>query len=218
MTRHIGAGPPPQPPPPAVSGQFPQPPQHQIKVHHRRWRVLAAAGVAGAVVAAAATAAITLQTMDTTTAASDAHGPVTVTVPAPTPASPTPLPTAQADRQTCEQGWIPAGEFIDSAEAALATLPPGIKVGEPAIRSNPDWTAAAQRAADLYRKASDALRPAIAPGSTPMLAEAAATAVKELRVLADAISTNDPIIGNAIEIGNATAKEVGIVCMRLAPL
>jgi hypothetical protein len=209
---------PPPPPPPVMPGYSPLPPGPPADGRrHRRWPVLAAAGVAG-VVAAVAAAVITVQARDTTTpAAPETRVPVTVTVPAPVPPSPAPLPTAQADRQTCEQGWIPAGHFIDSAKAALATLPKGINIGDPVVRTNPDWIATAQRAGDFYRQAGDALKSAIAPGTTPILAEAASTAVKALRVLGDANSTNDLVIGNAIEISNATAKEVGVLCTRLAP-
>jgi len=45
------------------------------------------------------------------------------------------------------------------------------------------------------------LKPAIAPGTTPILAEAAATAVKERRLLG--------------EVGNAIAKEMAVLCDRL---
>ena len=182
----------------------------------RRWPVLVGAGVVGAVVAAVAAAVITVQVRDTTTAAApETHPPVTATVPAPAPPLPAPLPTAQADRQTCEQGWIPAGNLIDSAEAAMHIVPKGSKIDDPAVRSNPEWSAALQKAGDLYRQASDALKSRIAPGTTPILAEAANTAVQALRLLGDTISKNDPISGNAGDIGNATAKEIGVLCTRL---
>jgi hypothetical protein len=221
MTQHrtVDVAFPPPPPPPVMPGYPPLPPgPPPADTHRRRWPVLVAAGVVGAVVAALAAAVITVQARDTIKAkASEAHAPVTLTVPAPTPAPPAPLPTAQADRQTCEQGWIPAGRLVDSGKAALATLPEGIKIGDPVVPTNPDWTATAQRAGDSYRQASEALKSAIAPGTTPILAEAASSAAKALRVLGDAISTNDLIVGNAIEIGNATAKQVGVLCYRLAP-
>jgi hypothetical protein len=50
-----------------------------------------------------------------------------------------------------------------------------------------------------------------------LLAEAANTAVQALRLLADTISKNDPISGNAADIGSATAKEIGVLCTRLVP-
>jgi hypothetical protein len=219
MTQHYTAGTiPPPPPPPVMPGYCPLPPGPPADDRPRRWPGLISAGVVGAVVAAVAAAVITVQARDTTTAAAPtAPARVTVTVPAPTPVSPAPLPTAQADRQTCEQGWIPAGHFADSGKAALATLPKGTRVGDPAVRTNPDWAAAVQKAADSYRQASDALASQIAPGTTPMLAQAAQTAARALHVLGDADSASDLIAGNAGEIGNAAAKEVGVLCMRLAP-
>ncbi len=67
----------------------------------------------------------------------DCLTPVTVTVAAPTPAPPAPLPTSQADRQTCRQGWINAGNLIKSAQAAVTVLPPDVKVGDPATALEP---------------------------------------------------------------------------------
>jgi hypothetical protein len=160
---------------------------------------------------------ITMQVRDAAPSAAPAHAPVTKTVQPPALPSPAPLPAAQADRQTCEQGWIPAGHFIDWGKAALRTLPSGVRIGDPIVKTNPDWNAAAQQAAGFYRQAGDAMSSAIAPGTTPILAAAAATAVKELRLFSDVISTNDATVGNAIQLGNATAEEVGTLCDRLAP-
>lgn len=217
MTRHHTidiATPPPLPPAP---GYWPPPGPPPSGGPRRRWSVLATAAAAGAVVAAVIAAVITIQVRDTTPAAAPTPAPITKTVPSPAPVAPAPLPAAQADRQTCEQGWIPAGRFIDSGKAALATLPSGVKIGDPVVQTNPDWNATAQRAAGFYRQAGEALRSAIAPGTTPILSEAAATAVKELRLSGDAISTNDASIGNVGKVGNAAAKEVGVLCDRLAP-
>ena len=86
--------------------------------------MLVAAGAVGAVVAAVAAAVITVQVRDTTPAAApQAHAPVTKTVSPPAPSSPAPLPAAQADHQTCYQGWDSAGRFSDSAQGTLATPP-----------------------------------------------------------------------------------------------
>ncbi|OOK65224.1 hypothetical protein BZL29_7763 [Mycobacterium kansasii] len=100
---------------------------------------------------------------------------------------------------------------------ALQVLPKDVKIGDPAIKSNPDWTAALQRAGGLYEQASDALRSHIAPGTTPVLLEAANTAVKGLHTLGDSIANASPANGNAFGIANAAAKEVGALCNRLAP-
>jgi hypothetical protein len=211
MTHHTGTGPPPVGPP-VMPQYFPPPPHHE-----RRWPQILTAAVIGALIAAVGAVAITIQLRAAGTDGSNGSAPVTVTVPAPTPISPAPLPATQADRKTCEQGYIPAGQLIAQAKAALATLPQGIKIGQPAVPTNPEWSAAAKRAADFYKQASDALEQAVAPGTTPILAEAAATAVKELRLMSDTIGTNSVIDGNAGEIGNATAKEVSALCYRFAP-
>lgn len=222
MTQHHTvdvAFPPPLPPPPDP-GKWPPPPGPPPPPpggSRRSWPALATAVAAGAVVAAIIAAVITMQVRDTTPAAAPTHAPVTKTVQPPAPASPAPLPTAQADRQTCEQGWIPAGHFIDSGKAALRTLPGGVRIGDPIVKTNPDWNAAAQQAASFYRQAGDAMASAIAPGTTPILAAAADTAVKELRLFSVVISTNDATVGNAGTLGNATANAVGTLCERLAP-
>lgn len=176
-----------------------------------------AAAVLGAVLAAIATAAIAAQSRPDPTAAPAAHAPVTVTVPAPKPAAPSPLPTEQANHQTCANGWDGASRFISEAHAALATLPNGVKVGEPAVPANPAWNASAQRAAAAYQRASDVLSAAIAPGTTPMLAEAAQTGVKQLRLSAYAIRSNDSMMGNVGEVGNATIEELDNLCDRFSP-
>ncbi|PBA23623.1 MAG: hypothetical protein EKK51_27055 [Mycolicibacterium sp.] len=204
----------PPPPPPQMPGYPPLPPGPPAG-GSRRWPVLVGAAIVGAVVSAVAAFAITTQARDTTVQGLPA--PTTVTVAAPTPAPPVPLPTTEADRQTCQQGWIPAGNLIDQALAAVRTLPDGIKVGDPAVRSNPDWTAAVRRAADAYQQAGDALAGSIAPGTTPALAEAGRTAVNSLHLLASAMRTGDPATGNAGEIVNTSGSQVGHLCQRLAP-
>ena len=148
----------PPPPPPAPAGYWPQPPgPPPTGGPRRRWPVLVAAGAVGAVVAAVAAAVITVQVRDTTPAtAPQAHAPVTKTVPAPAPPSPAPLPASQADHQTCYQGWDSASHFTVLAQDALRVLPNGMKISDPAIQSNPDWTAALQKAGGFYQQASDA--------------------------------------------------------------
>jgi len=206
------------PPPPApMPGYSPQPPGPPTGSGKRRWLPLVSAVVIGGAITSLAAAVITVQTRDTDATTEAAPTPVTVTVEVPTPPPPAPLPAAQADRQTCQQGWIPAGNLADAAVRALQVLPAGVKVGDPAIQSNPEWAAAVQNAADSYRRAGDALDRAIAPGTTPVLAEAAHTAVKALRFLGDAIGKGDPVNGNAGEIVDAAGGHVGLLCIRLAP-
>ena len=120
----------PPPPPPPVPGwpphQPPGPPPAR-PARGRRWPVLVAAGAIAATIASVAAASITLSARDT--GPSDApvtSSPVTVTVAAPTPAAPAPLPTAEADRQTCQDGWVQAGNLIRSAQDALSVLPPDV--------------------------------------------------------------------------------------------
>lgn len=183
----------------------------------RRWPAIVAAGVVGAVVASAVALGISLQGRGTDSTPTQAAAPVTVTVSAPTSAAPAPLPVAQADSQTCRQGWIPAGNLTDAAQGALHTLPPGVKVGDPQIESNPSWKSAVDQAAASYNRAADALEGAIAPGTTPVLAEAAHAAVNALRLLGDSYAVNAPILGNAVDIANDAGGHVGLLCQRLAP-
>lgn len=212
------AFPPPPPPhlPPPPPGYAPQPPRPSARAH-RRWPLLAGAAVVGAVIASAAAAVITIQVRDSGTVTSGSPAPVSVTVAAPTPSSPAPLPALQADRQTCQQGWLPAGRLIDSATGALNVLPKGMRINDPAIQSNPEWSAAVVRAGDFYHQASEALDRQIAAGTTPILLEAATTAVKALRSLGDATSAPGEINGNAFDIANEAAAQVGVLCTRLAP-
>lgn len=222
MTQHHTvdiAFPPPLPPPPDP-GKWPPPPgppPPPPRRSRRSWPTLAAAAAAGAVVAAIIAAVITMQVRDTTPAAAPTHAPVTKTVQPPTPQSPAPLPTAQADHQTCYQGWDVASHYTDMAKDALRVLPNGMKVSDPAIQSNPDWTAALKRAGSLYQQASDTLRAQIAPGTTPVLVAAANTAVEALHTLGDATANPTAANGNAFGIADAAAKEVGALCNRLAP-
>lgn len=208
--------PPPYPPPPPGSQFRPQSPPPAIR-RTRRWPAVVAAAAVGALTAAVTAAVITVRVQDPVESAQRAQPAVTETVDAPAPAPPAKLPTAQADRRTCEQGWIPAGSLIDDAQAELAKTPPGVAVDDPAVVANPEWAAAVTRAGELYRQAGTTLAGNIAPGTTPVLSEAAATAVRALRLLGDTISARDPINGNAGEISNAAAAQVGTLCQRLAP-
>lgn len=207
------------PPPPSVPGWPPQQPgpPGDGSPRQRRWPLITAAAVLGAVIASAGAAVITLQARDSHTPLSATASPVTVTVEAPPPVSPAPLPSAQADRQTCREGWIPAGNLAREAVRALQILPPDVKVGDPAIQGNPGWKAAVESAAKSYGEAGDVLDASIAAGTTPVLAAAAHTAVDALHLLGDAMSKGDPANGNAGELVEAAGGHVGLLCERLAP-
>ncbi|WP_241473890.1 hypothetical protein [Mycolicibacterium neoaurum] len=211
--------------PPSPPGIYPQltpgyPVQPPITVARprRRWPALAIAAIAGAAVASLASALIAVQVRsDDRIDQSQLSSPATVTISATTTPATPPLPTVDANRKTCQQGWIAAGRNIQSAKTAVSALPPDLKVGQPALATNPEWMALARQAAEFYGAASDSLAANIAPGTTPVLAEAARTSVKALRLLADAIRTNDPIVGNAGAIANETTQQTGALCTRLVP-
>ena len=218
MNRHpSGVGAPPPPLPPPTTGYTSWPANQPGSSRPRRWPALLIAGSAGALVAAVAAAVTTVQVRDEPGREQASASSVTITVQPPAPSSPTPLPTAEADRLTCEQGWIHAGDLIDAARTELAKTPAGMPITDPAIGANPQWTRAVDRAGDLYRQAGDTLAASTAPGTTPVLAEASNTAAEAARLLGDAISSRDPINGNAGEIANEAAAQMGALCQRLAP-
>lgn len=212
----VGALPPPNFPehPPGPPQDPPDQPRHDRR--RRRLQLAAAAGV-GAVTATVAAAVITVQVRNTTPTTIKTTSPVTITMPAPPPLAPVPLPTAQADRQTCQQGWLASVVPINAATDALAVLPNDITILDPAVHANAEWTAAVNKAGNLYRQASDTLEEQIAPGTTSVLAEASNTAIKALRLLGDSYSSFDPISGNAHNIATAAADQMAALCMRLAP-
>lgn len=213
-TFEVGTAPPPAPP--QMAG-YPPPPGPPSGGRRRRlWPMLVAAAAGGAVVASGAAALITTQARDTV-AAPASPMPSTVTIPAPTPAPPAPLPAAQADRETCQVGFVGTQQPTKSAAQALAILPSGMKVLDPAVRSNPVWAGAVRSAGESYRQASDALRAHIAPGTTPVLAQAANTAVSAFRLVGDAYVAFDPIAGNAFEMALESSDQMVALCQRLAP-
>ncbi len=212
--------PPPQPPVPGWPPPHQPPPPGPPGASNRRrrggWALMAAAGVAGAVLASTVAAVVTLQARDTgSTTATSAPTPITVTVSAPSSPAPDRLPAGEANSQTCRQGWVAAGNLIQSAQTALRVLPPNVKVGDPAATSDPRWSTTVLQAADLYGQASSALEADLAPGTTPVLAEAARTSVRALRLLGDAIRTSDPATGNVVAIANESTKQTGVLCDRL---
>jgi hypothetical protein len=179
---------------------------------------MVAAGLTGAIVASATAATITLQSTDTAAPSAPAPpAPVTVTVPAPTPTSPVPLPTAQADRQTCRDGYLGSDPPYKAATDTLAVLPPGTKILDPATQQNPVWADAVRKAGDLYIQGADILQSKIAPGTTPILFEAATTAAKTYRVLGNSYKNFEPIAGNAHDMAQEVSDEMAALCTRLAP-
>ncbi len=201
------------PPPPLPPGYSPQPPGRSPR-SRRRWPVLIGAGIIGAVIASTAAAVITVNARDTTTAAPPLPTPVTVTVAPPTPAAPAPLPTSQADRQTCETRAA-ASRLISEASVAQGVIPEGVTIIDPAVRSNPAWTAGVQKAGSLYIQAGDVLK--VTPGATPVLAEAVTTASKALHALGTAYTTFDGASGNAHDIAGQSSDAMDVLCGRLAP-
>lgn len=213
----FGVGTVPPPMPPQMPGYPPPLPPGPPARGRRRWPMLIVAGAVGAVIASGAAALITTQARGNTAAPAQTPAPVTVTVRAPASAAPIPLPTAQADRQTCQVGFVATQAPTKSAAQALSILPPGVKVLDPAVQTNPDWAAAVHRAGEYYKQASEALRTQIAPGSTPVLEHAANTAVSAFRLIGDAYTNFDPIAGNAYEMALESSDQMVALCTRLAP-
>ncbi|WP_256277893.1 hypothetical protein [Mycolicibacterium grossiae] len=142
---------------------------------------------------------------------------MTVTVAAPTPAAPAPLPVDQANRQTCKEGFIATQAPTKSATEALSVLPAGVKVLDPAVQQNPEWAGAVRTAGGYYTQASEALRAKVAPGTTPVLANAADTAVKAFRVLGDSYTQFEAVAGNAHDLAIEASDQMVALCTRLAP-
>lgn len=209
---HFGAGIVPPPAPPQMPGYPPLPPGPPVGGGQRRWPILVAAAAVGAVVTVGAAAAITTQARDAATTAPKSQ--VTVTVPAPTPTAPAPLPTAQADRQTC-RARVEASRLISEASTAQGVIPRGMTILDPAVQSNPDWTAGIKKAGSFYTQAGDVLK--VAPGTTPALAQAVTTASSALHALGTAYATFSDVSGNAHDIAKESSDAMDIMCQRLAP-
>lgn len=202
-------------PPPAYPGYSPRPSApEQPSGPRRRWPLLAAVAATGIAIGAVAATIVTTQTGDTTTATVTTT--VTETAAPPSPTAPPPQPEATANRQTCN-AWLSAGERIDIADAELAILPSGVKVLDPAVRANPQWSAAVKNAAGEYQKASDILAKGITPGATPILDQAAQAAVAALRVLSTSYGAFDPAAGNTYFTWKESADTVDVLCERFAP-
>jgi len=195
--------------------QYPQP-QYPLPRPRRRWPITVGVVAASAVVAATIAAVVAVNVAGnradsgTSTAAT-----VTVATP-PAPAKPAPLPAADADRRTC-QAWLAAGDQIHAASAAQSVIPKGMTILDPAVRDNPDWSAAVRKAADSYGKAGDTLAAGIAPGTTTILDQAATTAAAALHTLSTGYGTFDAANGNTYHVMRETADTMDVLCERLAP-
>lgn len=179
----------------------------------RRWPVFVGGVAIGAAIAAAITAALMASTRDTAT-----RTPVTITA-APTPPAPTtpaPLPAAEANRHTCD-AYSAAGKQLRMATESLQVIPPDITIVAPEVRANPDWSAAVQRAADLYGQAAMTLATGLAPGSTPALDQTANAFSDALRAMATAYRTYDDAVGDIYAVGKASDGAMSVLCKRLAP-
>ena len=141
---------------------------------------------------------------------------VTVTVaPAASP-SPAPLPAAEADRQTC-RAWHAAGEQIHAASRAQSVIPKSRTVLDPAVLANAQWAGAVRTSAEFYRRAGDTLAAGITPGNTTVLGQAATSTADALRTLSTAFGTFVAVGGNANHVMDEAAREVDVLCERLAP-
>lgn len=86
---------------------------------------------------------------------------------------------------------------------------------DPAVRSNPAWTSGVQQAGSLYTQAGDVLK--VAPGATPLLANAVANASNAFHALGTAYTTFSDVNGNAYDIAKAASNAMDAICKRLAP-
>jgi hypothetical protein len=201
-------------PPPVAPAWQPEPPRKG-----GGGLALVVAALTGAVVAGTVAALVTTGLRDTTPVAPVA-APMTVTVapPAPpAPPAPAPLPAAQADNITCEQGWNGAVPIAHVATEVLKVIPPDIKTLDPAVRANPEWTAAVQKAGDSWQQVGEFLSTHIAPGTTPILASAVETAARAESGYGYALGNFDPATGNARAVSIAAEKMVERLCDRLSP-
>lgn len=210
---------PPYPQYPAPPGMRPDmafvPAPRPPRGSQRRWPGLVGVAVASAAVAAAVTALITSQVVRTDSASGRSTAPaVTVTATPAAPAPTAPLPAAQADRQTCDT-WHSAGDKIHAATKAQSVIPPQLTVVSQEVRDNPEWTAAVHQAADFYSQAADVLAAGVAPGTTPVLDQSAASMVAALRTLSTSYGTFDPAGGNAYHVMHEASDEMDVRCERV---
>jgi hypothetical protein len=96
-------------------------------------------------------------------------------------------------------------------------LPPNSTIVDQAVRENPQWSAAANAAADLYGQAGDVLAAGITPGATAILNQNAIAAAAALRTLSVAEKTLDATNGNAYHVAHQSGDTMDVLCDRLAP-
>lgn len=192
----------------------PAPPSPPPTGARRLWPQLAAGAAIGAALATLTALAITTIGPNASTTTPAAPAPVTVTA-APQP-GPAPLPLDQANRQTCQEGWLNASVHIRNATNAQAAIGAD-SILDPAVRANPSWTAAVHDAGAQYRQAADALKTQIAPGTSPILLATSNTTVRAYYALGDAYSNFDDLNGNAHAVATDTAEQMFALCTRLAP-
>lgn len=190
---------------------YPPPPLPPAPAARRRWPVFVGGVAIGAAIAAAITAALMAGTSDTAT-----RTPVTITATPPAPTTPAPLPAAEANRATCD-AWVATGDLIHAASKAQSAIPQGMTILDPAVRANPDWSAAVQRAAAQYKQAGDKLASGIAPGTTTILDQSARATAAGLTTLATAYNTFDEANGNAYHVVKESSDTMDVLCNRIAP-
>lgn len=192
------------PPPPPMPG----PPMSGPPRPRRWWPI---AGVIGLVLGAGIASIVSAGTSGHTSTTSTV---VTVTAqPSPPPAA-APLPTADADRATCNT-VVTAAQLTREASEAQGVIPKGLSILDAQTQDNPEWKAGVMKAADSYAKAADVIN--VAPGSTPILADAAEGARATLRTLSTAYRTFDDANGNAHGAAKEAAGLVNVLCSELAP-
>lgn len=191
--------------------QYTPPPLPPASAARRRRPVFVGGVAIGAVVAAALTAGLMAGTRDTAT-----RTPVTITATPPAPTTPAPLPAAEANRATCD-AWVAAGDLIHAASKAQSAIPQGMTILDPAVRTNPDWSAAVQRAAEQYKQAGEKMGSGIAPGTTTILDQSARATAAGLTTLATAYNTFDEANGNAYHVVKESSDTMDVLCTRLAP-
>lgn len=191
------------------------PPPPRPPAERRRWPVLVAAGVVGAVAATITAAVVTAKALDTTSAsAPTALAHVTVTAAPRTPISPARLPVEKADHRTCQKR-AEASRLISLALTVQGVIPKGMTIVDPAVRSNPEWAAAVQRAGALYNQAGDSLQ--VAPGTTQILTNAVTAAAKALHALGTFYASFNKVSSDAQEIAKNASGTMDALCDRLAP-
>lgn len=184
------------------------PPPYAAPRRPRRWPLIVGVAVPTAILAAAAAAAITAHSVNGRTSRPPVAAAQTAT--------PSPLSPAAANRAACS-AYDAAGKLMSAAVEAVKVLPPGMAVTDPQVRSNPQWSAAATRAADLYGQAAETLRAGLAPGTTPALGDTAAALATTLAALRTLDDASDAAAGDVYAAAQAADRATAALCNRLAP-